>query len=153
MELDQTLNAKSSSTLCGLISLKWYKVGDVVEEVQVFYGQDNVVDLAICDLVGATAESKLHDYPRHSDRIVPAGVVEPQVGMKVTMLCANTNEKSATIVEVGKEVDIGGAVFKGKVELEAATVLLAKKDISRGSLETLLRNLEIPPSDFRRALR
>ena len=89
--------------------------------VPIVDGQDNVADVAICELDdNVTAEFTLHDHPTHTDRKIIEGVVEPTEDMTLTMLGATGGKGTVTIYEVGDEEEFGGTIFTGLTVLDCS---------------------------------
>ena len=93
--------------------------------VPVVAGQNNVADVAICELdQGVDAKFILHDHPNHSDRQIIEGVVEPvdddENPMRLTMLGAVNGEGTVTVDEVNDMECINGRTFTGLVVLDAS---------------------------------
>ena len=87
--------------------------------VPIVNGQDNIADVAICELdEGVDAEFILHDDPNHSSRTIIAGVKEPTVGMTLTMMGASGGEGTVTVKEVNETEDVDERKFTGLTILD-----------------------------------
>ncbi len=105
------------------------KVGGLLDWVRVVSGQNNVADVAICDLEEVEgeeveAEFTLHHYPNHSSRLVIEGVEEPvrndEEPMTLTMLGAEGGEGTVTVKVVNEEATIDGITFTGVAILDCS---------------------------------
>ena len=95
------------------------KVGRILDSVPVVQGQDNVADVAICELLsGVDAEFALHNHPNHDGRQILAGVVEPKVDMVLTMLGARSGESTVTVKDVDETMLVSGFRFTGMTLLD-----------------------------------
>ena len=94
------------------------KVGSAPAWVQMVSGQDNVADVAYCELANnVNAEFILHDHPNHSSRRIIAGVVQPvdddENPMELTMMGGSGGEGTVAVKEVNKDKQTAGRSFTG----------------------------------------
>ena len=84
------------------------KVGSNLVWEPLSFTEDNVVDVAMCELEDdVAAEFAMHDdqhndpeYPNHSFRKIIAGVKEPTKNMELTLLGGRTGERTATVTDI-----------------------------------------------------
>ena len=76
--------------------------------------QNNTADVAALELLsGVDAKFALHSHPSHDERPIIAGVIEPRVGMTLTMLGATSGEGTVTVRRIDQTRLIGGTRFTG----------------------------------------
>ena len=98
-------------------------MGSILDWVPIVAGQDNVADVAVCELdAGVDAQSIMHDHPNHGSRHIVAGVLEPGRGTPVTMLGARSGESTVTVKRDGERIPLihGGSTrwFNGVVVID-----------------------------------
>lgn len=101
------------------------KVGSLLAWVPIVDGQDNLADVAMCELgEGVEAEFALHDHPNHSSRAIIEDVVEPvddsRNPMNLTMLGASGGEGTVTVKRVKTRVVANGRTFTGVTILDCS---------------------------------
>ena len=85
--------------------------------------QSNTADVAALELLpGVDADFDLHDHPNHGSRKVIAGVVEPRIGMKLTMLGATSGEGTVTVIRTGAARPVDGTGFTGLTILRGDSI-------------------------------
>ncbi len=91
------------------------KVGDGLRYYAVTDGNDNLADVATCDLVdGVTAEFAMHSAPfPHTERVVIEGTAEPARTMELTMLGAWSGERTVTVPVLGEPFEVRNRRFTG----------------------------------------
>ena len=95
------------------------KVGSQLTSVEVMSGQDNIADVAMCELLdGVEADFGIHS-PSHGIRQVIAGVEEPMADDELTVVGIAGGEGIVTVLEVNKTVPLSsGYTFTGAVRLD-----------------------------------
>ena len=76
--------------------------------------QNNTADVAACELLsGVDAKFTLHSHPNHDERPIIAGVIEPRVGMTLTVLGATSGEGTVTVTDTDATRPVNGTRFTG----------------------------------------